>query len=111
MFVPGQEAVKEISKIPQGMMVIHATEGKVHGQQPSRPRSTIQTRRHSSPQSPSTAAHQDPSRAAAAVLVQCPYPMANATQGPQHWVQHHDPRCAINKPQSMDTCCGILDKL
>ncbi|CAB1457253.1 unnamed protein product [Pleuronectes platessa] len=35
----------------------------VHAQQPSRPRSTIQTRRHSSPQSPSTAAHQDPSQA------------------------------------------------
>ncbi|CAB1445420.1 unnamed protein product [Pleuronectes platessa] len=32
----------------------------VHGQQPSRPRSTIQTRRHSSPQSPSTATHHEP---------------------------------------------------
>ncbi|CAB1448149.1 unnamed protein product [Pleuronectes platessa] len=32
----------------------------VHGQQPAGPRSTIQTRRHSSPQSPSTATHQDP---------------------------------------------------
>ncbi|CAB1450428.1 unnamed protein product [Pleuronectes platessa] len=32
----------------------------VHGQQPAGPRSTIQTRRHSSPQSPSIAAHQEP---------------------------------------------------
>ncbi|CAB1439886.1 unnamed protein product [Pleuronectes platessa] len=47
----------------------------VHGQQPSRPRSTIQTRRHSSPQSPSTAAHQDPSRATTVVLVHRPCPM------------------------------------
>ncbi|CAB1455551.1 unnamed protein product [Pleuronectes platessa] len=91
----------------------------VHGQQPSRPRSTIQTRRHSNPQSPSTAAHQDPSRATTAVLVHrgpCPPPVpnANATQGPPpvprlahitqnppHWIQHCDPRCAIHKPQSM----------
>ncbi|CAB1450243.1 unnamed protein product [Pleuronectes platessa] len=53
-----------------------------------------------------------------------PVPNANATQGPPpaprsahmtqnppHWIQHCDPRCAIHKPQSMDTCCGILDKL
>ncbi|CAB1446917.1 unnamed protein product [Pleuronectes platessa] len=57
----------------------------VHGQQPAGPRSTIQTRRHSSPQSPSTAAHQDPPRAA--VLVRRPYPMLT-----RHRVrhQHHD---------------------
>ncbi|CAB1433098.1 unnamed protein product [Pleuronectes platessa] len=53
----------------------------VHGQQPSRPRSTIQTRRHSSPQSPSTAAHQDPSRATTAVLVHRPCQMPTR-QGP-----------------------------
>ncbi|CAB1452938.1 unnamed protein product [Pleuronectes platessa] len=39
---------------------------------------------HSSPQSPSPAAHQDPPRAAAAVLVQCPYPMPT-----RHRVRHH----------------------
>ncbi|CAB1423060.1 unnamed protein product [Pleuronectes platessa] len=37
----------------------------VHGQQPVGPQSTIQTRRHSRPQSPSTAAHQDPPRSTA----------------------------------------------
>ncbi|CAB1437038.1 unnamed protein product [Pleuronectes platessa] len=59
----------------------------VHGQQPVGPRSTIQTRRQSRPQSPSTAAHQDPPRATTAVLVHCPYPMPT-----RHRVrhQHHD---------------------
>ncbi|CAB1422160.1 unnamed protein product [Pleuronectes platessa] len=48
---------------------------------PSRPE------RHSSPQSLSTAAHQDPSRATTAVLVHRPYPMPM-----QHRIrhQHHD---------------------
>ncbi|CAB1420606.1 unnamed protein product [Pleuronectes platessa] len=104
----------------------------VHAQQPSRPRSTIQTRRHSSPQSPSTAAHQeDPSQATTAVLVHCPCPMPT-----RHRVrhQHHDqptesatmdppPRPPVYDPQTAihgaatealdlrDTCCGILDKL
>ncbi|CAB1421328.1 unnamed protein product [Pleuronectes platessa] len=85
----------------------------VHAQQPSRPRSTIQTRRHSSPQSPSTAAHQDPSQATTAVLVHRPCPMptrqgpppaprsAHMTQNPPQWIQHRDPRCTIHKPQSM----------
>ncbi|CAB1423571.1 unnamed protein product [Pleuronectes platessa] len=66
----------------------------VHGQQPSRPRSTIQTRRHSSPQSPSTAAHQDPSQATTTVLVHRPCPMPT-----RHRVrhQHHDqPRIRHN---------------
>ncbi|CAB1451092.1 unnamed protein product [Pleuronectes platessa] len=61
---------------------------------PSRPRSTIQTRRHSSPQSPSTAAHQDPSQATTAVLVHRPCPMPT-----RHRVrhQHHDqPRIRHN---------------
>ncbi|CAB1420985.1 unnamed protein product [Pleuronectes platessa] len=52
--------------------------------QPAGPRSTIQTRRHSSPQSPSTAAHQDPPRATAAVLVHRLYPMPT-----RHRVRHH----------------------
>ncbi|CAB1437664.1 unnamed protein product [Pleuronectes platessa] len=79
----------------------------VHGQQPSRPRSTFQTRRHSSPQSPSTAAHQDPSQATTAVLVHCPCPMPT-----RHRVrhQHHDqptsatldptPRPPVRDPQT-----------
>ncbi|CAB1454307.1 unnamed protein product [Pleuronectes platessa] len=96
----------------------------VHGQQPSRPRSTIQTRRHSSPQSPSTAAPPGPITSHHRGPGPPPVPSANATQGPPpaprsahitqnppHWIQHCDPRCAIHKPQSMDTCCGILDKL
>ncbi|CAB1437400.1 unnamed protein product [Pleuronectes platessa] len=79
----------------------------VHGQQPSRPQSTIQTRRHSSrPPGPITSHHPGPGPP--------PVPIANATQGPPpaprsahitqnppHWIQHCDPRCAIHKPQSM----------
>ncbi|CAB1444142.1 unnamed protein product [Pleuronectes platessa] len=100
----------------------------VHGQQPSRPRSTIQTRRHSSPQSPSTAAHQDPSRATTAVHT-----------GSNTATPVRDPQTAIHGAatealdlrvikqrdsgdrdgeeegeagkRSSDTCCGILDKL
>ncbi|CAB1415779.1 unnamed protein product [Pleuronectes platessa] len=84
----------------------------VHGQQPSRARSTIQTRRHSSPQSPSTAAHQDPSRATTshhrgpgpppvpnANTTQGPPPAprsAHITQNPPHWIQHRDPQTAIH---------------
>ncbi|CAB1454622.1 unnamed protein product [Pleuronectes platessa] len=85
----------------------------VHGQQPSRPRSTIQTRRHSSPQSPSTAAHQDPSRATTAVLVhrraQCqrntgsatsttisPHNSESATLDPTPRPPVHDPQTAIH---------------
>ncbi|CAB1431565.1 unnamed protein product [Pleuronectes platessa] len=44
----------------------------------------IQTRRHSSPQSPSTAAQKDPPRATAAVLVHHPYPLPT-----RHRVRHH----------------------
>ncbi|CAB1447621.1 unnamed protein product [Pleuronectes platessa] len=75
----------------------------VHGQQPSRHDPPCQTRRHSSPQSPSTAAHQDPSEATTAVLVtaraQCQRDTgsttstrsAHMTQNPPHWIHHHDP--------------------
>ncbi|CAB1444997.1 unnamed protein product [Pleuronectes platessa] len=73
----------------------------VHAQQPSRPRSTIQTRRHSSPQSPSTAAHQDPSRATTAVLVHRPCPMPtispeSATLDPTPRPPVYDPQTAIH---------------
>ncbi|CAB1438464.1 unnamed protein product [Pleuronectes platessa] len=59
----------------------------VHSQQPAGPRSTIQTR---TPLQSSVTVHRHPPRAAAAVLVQSPYPMPT---------------------QHRDTCCGILDKL
>ncbi|CAB1444129.1 unnamed protein product [Pleuronectes platessa] len=79
----------------------------VHGQQPVGPRSTIQTRRHSRPQSPSTTSHQrgpGPPPVPNANATQGPPPAprsAHMTQNPPHWIHHHDPRCAIHKPQSM----------
>ncbi|CAB1442362.1 unnamed protein product [Pleuronectes platessa] len=96
----------------------------VHAQQPSRPRSTIQTRRHSSPQSPSTVRPPGPITSHHRGPGPPPVPNANATQGPPpapddqphdsesaKWIHTATPRCAIHKPQIMDTCCGILDKL
>ncbi|CAB1441566.1 unnamed protein product [Pleuronectes platessa] len=56
----------------------------VHGRQTAGPRSTIQTISHSSPQSPSTAAHQDPPRATGVVLVHRPYPMPT-----RHRIRHN----------------------
>ncbi|CAB1436566.1 unnamed protein product [Pleuronectes platessa] len=53
----------------------------VHGQQPAGPRSTIQTR---TPLQSSVTVHCHPPQAAAAVLVQCPYPMPT-----RHRVRHH----------------------
>ncbi|CAB1446922.1 unnamed protein product [Pleuronectes platessa] len=81
----------------------------VHGHQPSSQRSTIQTRRHSSPQSPSTAAHQDPSRATTAVLTHrpCPMPTRHRVRHQHHdqptslRIRHTGSNTAIHKPQSM----------
>ncbi|CAB1445299.1 unnamed protein product [Pleuronectes platessa] len=94
----------------------------VHAQQPARPRSTIQTRRHSSPQSPSTAAHQDPLTSHHRGPGPPPVPNANATQGPPpaprsahitqnppHWIHHRDPRCAIHKTAIHGAATEALD--
>ncbi|XP_062265341.1 phosphatidylinositol-3-phosphatase SAC1-A isoform X2 [Platichthys flesus] len=85
----------------------------VHGQQPAGPRSTIQTR---TPLQSSLTVHHHPPRAAAAVLVQCPYLMPTRHRvrhhdqptrhrirhtDPPHWIHHRNPLCAINKPRSM----------
>ncbi|CAB1441565.1 unnamed protein product [Pleuronectes platessa] len=53
----------------------------VHAQQLAGPRSTIQTR---TPLQSSVTVHRHPARAAARVLVQCPYPMPT-----RHRVHHH----------------------
>ncbi|CAB1412943.1 unnamed protein product [Pleuronectes platessa] len=77
----------------------------VHGQQPSRSRSTIQTRRHSSPQSPSTGDHQDPSRATTAVLVHRPCPMPT-----RHRVRHQHHDQLLMTSSSFDVCLSNCAK-
>ncbi|CAB1435356.1 unnamed protein product [Pleuronectes platessa] len=76
---------------------------------PSRPE------RHSSPQSPSTAAHQDPPRATFAVLVHRPYPMPMRHRVPHHHDQptRHRIRHTVSTTTTPDArstnrnpCCG-----
>ncbi|CAB1417447.1 unnamed protein product [Pleuronectes platessa] len=83
----------------------------VHAQQPSRPRSTIQTRRHSSPQyrpPPPTGPIRKPTTA---VLVHRPCPMPTRHQGrhqhhdqpnPPQWIHHATPGVRSQTP----SMCG-----
>ncbi|CAB1415837.1 unnamed protein product [Pleuronectes platessa] len=102
----------------------------VHGQQPAGPRSTIQTRRHSSPQSPSTATnHEPPPRSWSNARTRCQCDTGSATsttispQDTESATMDPPPRPSVRDPQTAihgaatealdlrDTCCSILDKL
>ncbi|CAB1438202.1 unnamed protein product [Pleuronectes platessa] len=78
------------------------------------PRSTIQTRRHSRPQSPSTAAHQEPPRSWSTARTQCqrgtgsatsttisPHDTESATLDPPLRPPVRDPQTAIPQPRGL----------
>ncbi|CAB1444835.1 unnamed protein product [Pleuronectes platessa] len=68
----------------------------VHAQQPSRPRSTIQTRRHSSPQSPPTRTHhKPPPRSWSTARAQCQRDTGSATSTT---ISPHDSESATLDP-------------